>query len=645
MTAFNYPTNAPLKEALRKYREILIGEGFSPKSERVSVEQAAYRVSAEPIYAKICSPHHPVSTMDGIALAAGLTYNASEDHPVTLHKPQYMPVLTGDPIPDSCNAVVKSEDTAFDSPDTLRVYQSVSPKQNVRQIGEDICAGEMILGSFSEITPAALGALISGGITEVNVLTKPVIGYIPVGDHMIPPVSIPSYDDIPDANSSMFSSTLTDWQTTPRLYPIVPDEKDEIRAALKIALRECNIVLLGSGSSAGRENNTVSVISELGSVLCHGLAIKPGRPTVLGHHSMIPIIGIPANPASGLIVLEEIVRPLINEWYRADHPDKTICEATLTKPIKSDPHCEEFVRVRVGKVADKLIASPLNRGSGVVTSLMKADGLVRIPEEGVGYEAGEAVSVDLLKPVERMSRTLVVTGSHDMLLDELADMLHAKYPDLYMMSSHVGSMGGLMAIKRGEAHIAGTHLFDEKNGTYNTSFIRKRFPKGDVKLIECVYRVQGLMLPKGNPRDIRSIRDLAKSGLRYVNRQKGCGTRILIDYLMKKEKIDTGSIYGYDHEEMTHTAVAAQIAGGTADAGLGVMSAAKLYDLDFVPVCTEQYDLLISDEAYKLDVVQKLLDILKSDEFAARLKRLGGYELRHPGTVRQVFDNQAAKEA
>ena len=643
--AFNYPTNAPLKEALRKYKEILVSEGFSPKVETVPVDQAAYRVSAEAVYAAICSPHHPVSTMDGIALAAGLTFNASEDHPAVIQKPLFIPILTGDPIPSNCDAVVRSEDTAFDSPETIRVFKPVQPRQNVRQIGEDICAGEMILGSFMEITPAALGALISGGITQVRVLTKPVIGYIPIGDHVIPPIAEPSYEETPDSNSSIFSSTLTQWQTIPRMYPIVPDDKDEIRAALKIALRECDFVLLGSGASAGRGSNAVTVISELGQVLCHGLAIKPGKPTVLGLRKHTPIIGIPANPVSSLIILEEIIRPLIDEWYRFDHPARETCEVKLTKPIKSSPLCEEYVRVRIGEVGGRLISSPLNRGSGVVTSLMKADGLIRVPEECGGYEAGETVTADLLKPIDRMSKTLVATGSHDTLLDELADMLHTQYPDLYMMSSHVGSMGGLMAIKRGETHIAGTHLFDEKNGSYNTSFIRKRFPKGNVKLVECVYRVQGLMLPKGNPKNIRSIADLAQKGLRYVNRQKGCGTRILIDFLMKKEGIDTGSIYGYDHEEMTHTAVAAQIAGGSADAGLGVMSAAGLYGLDFVPVCTEQYDLLISDEAYELDMVQKLLRILKSDEFAARLERLGGYELHHPGAVRRVFDNQAAKEA
>lgn len=621
MTTFDYPTNAPLSEALSKYREILVAEGFSPGEEIVPVEQAAYRVTAEAIHARICSPRCPVSTMDGIALTSDLTRGASADHPTALEKSQFVPVLTGDPIPDSCNTVIRSEDAVFDPSGMMRISAPVSPRQHVRQIGEDICAGEMILGSFMEITPAALGALISGGISEVRVLTRPVIGYIPVGDNI---------------DAAIFSSTLENWHAVPRLYPTVSDAKEDIRAALETALRDCDLVLLGAGSSAGRDNHAVSAISELGSVLCEGLAVKPGKPTVLGHQQQIPVIGIPVNPASALIILEEIVRPLIDEWYRLDHPDQVTREVQLTKPIVSSPRYEEFVRVLVGEVNGKLIASPLNRGSGIITSLMKADGLVRVPGDVTGYDAGETVTAELLRPVGRMSRTLVATGSHDTLLNELADLLHTKHPDLYMMSSHVGSMGGLMAVKRGEAHIAGTHLFDEKDGSYNVSFIRKRFPQGGVKLIECVYRVQGLMLPKGNPQGIRSLSDLTKDGLRYVNRQKGCGTRILMDYLTQKERVDTDSICGYDHEEMTHTAVAAQIAGGSADAGLGVMSAARLYDLDFVPVCTEQYDLLISDEAYELDIVQKLLDVLKSDAFAARLQRLGGYELHNPGAVREL---------
>ena len=282
-----------------------------------------------------------------------------------------------------------------------------------------------------------------------------------------------------------------------------------------------------------------------------------------------------------------------------------------------------------------MIASPLNRGSGVVSSFMKADGILQIPQGVEGYAAGSEVPVQLLTDPAALHSTLIAIGSHDPLLDELADMLHAADTSLFMSSSHVGSMGGIMAVRRGETHIACTHLLDETDGSYNTSYIRKYFPQGGVRLVECVYRTQGLMLQKGNPKNIQGVPDLQREGVRYVNRQKGSGTRILIDYLCRQEGISTADIYGYDREEFTHTSVAAQIASDTADAGMGIYSASRIYDLDFLPICLEQYDLLIPDSAWDTDLVQRLLEILRSDAFRERMEALGGYELRQPGTVRE----------
>lgn len=634
--AFNYLTSTPLHEALENYKETLQKLRFAGSTENVPVQEAAFRITSEPVYAGICSPHYPASAMDGIAVPAGLTYNATETTPMTLRNDQFVTVDTGDPIPEGCDAVVMIEDVIRDTPDTVKIYKSVAPWQNVRQIGEDICAGEMIIGSYMEITPACVGAMIAGGITHVNVIKRPVVGFIPTGDEIVPPTTDPAPGDILEFNSSIFSSMLKGWNCQTRIYPIVPDVKEEIRAALKIALRECDFVLLGAGSSAGRDDYSTEMIAEMGEVLYHGIAIKPGKPAILGYRGHQPIVGIPGYPVSGIIVLMEIVKPLIDQWFRAPQIYRHTCRATLTKPIVTSLKYEEFVRVRMGEVKGKIMASPLSRGSGVVSSFMKADGIVRVPQDLEGYKAGDEVEIDLLRPLSQIDHTLVAIGSHDPLLDELSDLLHTRYPDLFMMSSHVGSMGGLMAIKRGETHIAGTHLLDERDGSYNVSFINKRFPKGGVKLVECVNRVQGLMLGKGNPKQIHSIKDLARKGIRYVNRQKGSGTRILIDYLTKKEGIDTTQIYGYDREEFTHTSVAAQIASGTADAGMGILSAARLYDLEFVPICMEQYDLLISEDAFESEMVQKLLEILQSKEFADRLAALGGYELNHPGTIRSL---------
>lgn len=635
--AFQYLTNTPIEQASKDYLEMLLSEGFNAGSETIPVSDACGRTTAGPVYATICAPHYPASAMDGIALDAKLTYGAGETTPVTLTSDKFIVVDTGDPIPDGCDAVIMIEDVIYQDDGSVKLYSSAAPWQHIRQIGEDICAGEMILPSFMKISPSAIGAMIAGGVMEVDVLKKPIVGIIPTGDEIVPPTPDPAPGQILEFNSSIFAAMLKDWDAVPVTYPIVKDKRDLIENAVKEALSECDIVLLNAGSSAGREDYSRDVIESVGNILYHGIAIKPGKPAILGYQKAKPVMGIPGYPVSGIIVLENLLKPLIDAWYRrCPLPDETVT-ATLSKNVVSGFKYREYVRVRMGKVGGKIMASPLGRGSGIVSSFMKADGILEIPQGTEGYTAGTKVSINLLKPAYLLQNTLVAIGSHDPLLDELADLLHSSDTSFYMSSSHVGSMGGIMAVRRGETHIAGTHLLDEKDGSYNISFINKFFPKGGVRLVECVNRSQGLMLQKGNPKGIKTLKDLLQPDLRYVNRQKGSGTRILIDYLCKKEGIDTSLIYGYDREEFTHTSVAAQIASDTADAGMGIYSASLLYDLDFLPVCMEEYDLLIPDTAWDTKIVQKLIEILKSDEFKARIEALGGYELDQPGRVRKHF--------
>lgn len=437
-------------------------------------------------------------------------------------------------------------------------------------------------------------------------------------------------------NSAIFSAMLVKWGAVPKTYPIVPDQPELVEAAVRRAAEECDMVLLNAGSSAGREDYSAAAIASVGKVLHHGIAMRPGKPAILGYAGKKPILGVPGYPVSGILVLEELLKPLILKWYNHGGYREENVSAVLSRPVVSGLKYREFVRVRLGKVGDKLVASPLNRGSGVVTSFVKADGILDIPQGKEGCEAGETVTVCLLRRKSDIEHTLVVTGSHDPLLDELGDMLHASDYSLYMSSSHVGSMGGIMAVRRSEAHMAGIHLLNESDGTYNRSAVNKYFPQGGVRLVECVGRTQGLMVQKGSPKGIRSIGDLTAPGVRYVNRQKGSGTRILTDHLCRKEGIDTEKIYGYGREELTHTSVAAQIAMGTADAGMGIYSAAKLYGLDFIPVCTEQYDLLIPDCAWDTTMVQKLIEILSGPEFTRRIEKMGGYTIDRPGRVRSI---------
>ena len=630
---FEYLTNVPLIQARKDYLALLESHGFGPRTEIIPVFESCGRVTARAVYAHICAPHYAASAMDGVAVNAKDTFGATETTPVTLSPEQFIVLDTGDPIPEDRDAVIMVEDIVKNADGSITIHAAAAPWQHIRQIGEDVCAGEMILPSHMTVSPAAIGAMIAGGVLEIEAIRKPVVGIIPTGDEIIPPCTDPKPGDILEFNGSIFSAMVRQWGAEAVVYPIVPDKFDQIKTMAAKAAEECDMVILNAGSSAGREDFSAKVIRELGEVLYHGIAIKPGKPAILGCQGEKPILGVPGYPVSGIIVIEQLLKPLIDHWLQAPSAPSQYAKATLTRPVVSGLKYQEFVRVRMGCVGGRLMASPLSRGSGVVSSFMKADGILEVPQGLEGYEAGEEVNVRLLSPRSKLENTLVVIGSHDPLLDELADMLHLENPELYMSSSHVGSMGGIMAIRRGEAHAAGCHLLDTADGSYNRSFIRKYFPKGGVRLISCVGRQQGLMVARGNPLNIRKFSDIARDGVRYVNRQKGSGTRILTDYLCKREHVDASAIYGYDREELTHTSVAAQIVSGSADAGMGIYSAAKLYDLDFIPICIEEYDLIIPDHAWDTPMVRSLLTILKSDAFREKILSLGGYTVDNPGEV------------
>ena len=635
--AFTYLTNVPLEQARKDYLRTLAEQGFAARTERIRVQDAYGRVTAKAVYAHINAPHYACSAMDGVALCARDSFGATDTTPVTLSDAQFTVVDTGDPIPEGCDAVIMVEELVRNDDGSVTIHTPAAPWQHIRQIGEDVCAGEMILPSFMEVTPAAIGAMIAGGVLELEVLAKPVVGIIPTGDEIVPPCTDPKPGDIMEFNSSICSAMLASWDAEAKTYPIVPDKYEQIRVMLEKAAAECDLVILNAGSSAGRDDYSVSAVREVGEVLYHGVAIKPGKPAILGYRSAVPILGVPGYPVSGIIVIDELLRPLIDRWYGREPDGGTRTRAKLTRPVVSGLKYQEYVRVRMGYVGNTLMASPLPRGSGVVSSFMKADGMLEVPQGTEGYTAGEEVRVRLLRDKQRLKNTLVVIGSHDPLLDELADLIHREDRRLFLSSAHVGSMGGIMAVRRGEAHAAGIHLLDTATGEYNRAYIRKYFPHGGVYLIRCVGRQQGLMLQKGNPLGITSFADIARDGVRYVNRQKGSGTRVLMDYLCDKYNVDRDKIYGYEREELTHNSVAVQIAGDSADAGMGIYSTAKLYELDFLPICVEEYDLLIPEKVWNSGMVRQLVRTLKSEEFKRRIETMGGYTLDNPGEIIDVF--------
>lgn len=632
-----YLSNEPLAEALRKYnaalRDATIG-GPLP-GERIPVGDALGRVTSEAVIAKLSSPFYHSAAMDGYAVRFLDTFGASETRAKRLVVPaQARAIDTGDPMPDGFNAVIMIEDVEKISEIEIELLKSATPWQHVRLVGEDIVATELILSENHLIRPVDMAAMLASGHNTVMVRRRPVVSIIPTGTELVEPGSAPTKGDIIDFNSTMLAAMATENGAHSVRKPIVKDDADLLRKAILEALEDSELVLINAGSSAGREDFTADVLAELGEVLVHGVAIKPGKPVVLAIVKGKPVIGIPGYPVSAALTFTLFVKPLISAFQglRATGPD-TIT-AKLSRQVASSLGAEEFIRVKLGSVSGSLIAVPVARGAGALMSLVRADGVLRVPAQNEGIAAGHEVTVELLRAARDIENTIVCIGSHDNALDALGNQLRKKHPEFTLSSAHVGSLGGLLALKRGEAHLAGTHLLDEQTGEYNVSDIKKRIPDKEIVLVNLVYRTQGFIVPKGNPKGVRGFEDLRRADVVFVNRQAGAGTRLLTDLHLKKLRIDPHTVNGYYHEEYTHMAVAADVLSGAADTGLGVLSAAQALGLDFVPVARERYDLAIPREFYDLPMMRALLAIIREEkEFRERIIGMGGYDTEEMGKV------------
>ncbi len=602
--------------------------------EKIDVVEGVGRVTTSPVFAKYSSPNYNASAMDGISVKATSTFGASEGKPIRLRlKEDFIYVDTGDPIKEPYDSVIMIEDVVEIDENTLEVIKAASPWQHIRPIGEDIVAHELIIPANHEIRPVDVGALLSGGITEVEVFKKPKVGIIPTGTEIIEPGKPMELGSIIESNSRVFEGLTKELGGLAYRYKPVEDDYKKLKNSIEIAIDENDIVIVNAGSSAGSEDYTVNLVAELGEVLVHGIATKPGKPTILGIIKGKPIIGIPGYPVSAYFVFDTFVKPLIKLYQGQKVEENPSVEAVVSKRLISSLQHREYVRMKLGKVDGKLIATPLNRGAGVTMSLVRADGVVIIPQNSEGIEAGEKVSVELFKSLKEINNTIVSIGSHDLLMDLLGNFIHMKNSKYFLSSAHVGSMGGIMALRRGETHMAPIHLLDEGSGEYNINFIKRYLANMEMALIKGVKRVQGFMVPKENPKNIQGFEDLAKENIQFVNRQRGSGTRILVDYLLKQKNIDNEKIAGYEREMTTHMAVAAAVASGTADVGVGVLSAAKAMELDFIPIGEESYDFAIPVKYLDKEMIKIFIQALQSQEFKEKLEELGGYRLENTGEV------------
>lgn len=607
--------------------------------EQVPAAEALGRVTAGPVFAALSSPSYHSAAMDGFAVLSDHTYGASEERPKRLGVgSEVWPVNTGHPLPPGCNAVIMIEHVHQPDQYNIEIHAAAFPWQHVRKVGEDIVAGELLFAHHHRLRAADLAALLQAGVFRLDVLARPLVAIITTGRELIgweeAESDPPGPGRIIDSNSTFLAALVREAGGEPMPMPRVTDDFAAIKEAVAQALAgPAQMVVINAGASAGSEDYTSAVIGELGEVMVHGITVMPGKPTILGRAEGKPVVGSPGYPVSAWVAADQFIAPALALMQGRAPSRRERLEITAARRLPSKAGQEEFLRVHLGRVGGKVVASPLKRGAGTITSLTRADAVLRIPAGSEGLDEGQSAEAELISPRSAVEDTLVIVGSHDITLDLMADHMKRVDPSLRVSSSHLGSLAGLMAVAAGRCHLGGTHLLDPDTGEYNVSYVKRHLAGTPVRLVTLALREQGFMLAPGNPKGISGLADLTREDVSLVNRQGGSGTRVLLDFHLQKAGIDPDSVRGYDNEEYTHMAVAVQVLAGGADVGLGILAAARALGLDFVPLATERYDLCIPQYLWDDHRVQALLGTMDDAFFRQAVSALGGYDITPMGRI------------
>ena len=633
--------DVPLETARARFDLALENAGARfDATETLALDDALDRVTARPVIARLSSPHYHACAMDGIAVVAARTAAARETAPVELAADEAPVVDTGDPLPAGFDAVVPIEQVEPRPDGRVALRASVAPFDHVRAIGEDVVASEVVVPALRRLGAADLAACATAGVARVEVLARPRVAVITTGDELVDVTTdAPSPGAILDSNAVLLRACVRTYGGEVVVSSRIRDDEGSLVDAVRDAMTAADVVVVNAGSSAGRDDYTARVFARFGQVVVHGVAIRPGHPLVLAvarpdSNRVIPLLGIPGYPVSAAICADLFLRPLLERFGRRDAPDTREIEVELTRKLFSPLGEDEYVRAVAARVDGRLVATPLRRGAGVITSLSRANVLITVPRFSEGARAGTRVTARALRPLAQIERTLLAVGSHDVALDLLAGRLAED--GIELVSAHVGSIAGLVALRERSAHLAGTHVLDPPSGSYNDAAVRRYGPPEPVALVRLAEREQGLIVARGNPLRIATLEDVVRTRARYVNRQPDAGTRILLDALLARDGIAAESIVGYEQLEFSHLAVAQLVANGNADTGLAIRAAARAFGLDFTGIAWEPYDLALPAAALGEPRIARLIATLLEAAFRAEVEALGGYDCSNAGTVRIV---------
>ncbi|MBM7624535.1 molybdopterin biosynthesis protein [Sporohalobacter salinus] len=619
-----YLDKLPLAEA----KDIILTNltaNYTEVTERVEVEETLGRITARAIYAKNSSPHYYAAAMDGIAVDVADTFGAGKRSPkkLIIGEDAFF-VDTGDAISKDCNGVIMIEDINQLDENIVEITTSAAPGQHIRSIGEDILASQLLVPANTKLDSVDIGGLLAGGITEIEVKKEPEVAILPTGTELVEPGNSLKPGEIVEYNSRVISSQIKQWGAIPVKADKVKDDYDLIKEQVNQLSQQYDLVLIIAGSSAGAEDYTSQVIKDLGELLFHGVAIKPGKPLMAGIVNEKLVIGVPGYPVSAYLDNRLFVKPVIERLLGSTCSQPDIVKAELTYDLVSKLGEEEFVRVNIVRIEGKLKAIPLQRGAGVINSVMESDGFVRISNLSQGINRGEQVEVELRKNID-YNRNLLIVGEKDLVYEILSNQLKLSRVNLNLKFKNFDSNTALETLEQRIANLALIRTVGTPQ-QIDRSWLQERLDQ-QVVVVKLAVSDIGLVIQSNSSLAINGIRDLNQEGISFVNLQQGTASRCLLDNKLKTAGIDSKEVVGYNQEESTARSAANLVKEGIVDVGLASREVAELFDLDFISLGKVTSSLIIPESQWEDEKIKNLLGVINSSKFKSELRKIAGYNI------------------